>query len=156
MNSTSKRSRRSKNQPEHYVEDDASSAAAKKQAPKKMRKKTTAPATPAPATQQHDHKKGGVKKEKGQMAKSGVDLALVSKEEAFEMAEDQKLSTRNYRFLGNEKRFNFGSRCVNAPGNNCNCASTGILNACIRASAMGALAAGAVPGVTCKLISQLI
>ena len=94
-------------------------------------------------------------KEEGQMTRGGVDLALVSKEDALKMAENKELSQRNYKFLGT--RFNFGKNCVDS-ANNCKCSSTGIANACLRTNAIKALTEGAVAGEDCKLntIANLI
>ena len=94
-------------------------------------------------------------KEEVQMTRGGVDLVLVSKEDALKMAENKELSQRNYKFLGT--RFNFGKNCVDS-ANNCKCSSTGIANACLRTNAIKALTEGAVAGEDCKLntIANLI
>ena len=84
------------------------------------------------------------------MANGGVDLALVPREDAFEMAKNKELTKRNYLYLGDVKRFNFGERCLGRK-NNCKCLSSGIANACQRTNAMGALKSGAVAGRDCKL-----
>ena len=89
------------------------------------------------------------KKEKGQKAKGGVDLALASMEDALEMAENKELTYLNYIFLG--RRFNFGVSCLGRAGNKCKCSSTKVPNACQRTNAIDALTPGAVAGTDCKL-----